>query len=379
MELTDNFSYKYSPVIKTTDAELKGYEKLDDSVKDQILPVFELTRSRKSKKNMIQAVSKRMNSIEGIVGLERPVILDITSHDDLQNEEIESFADETHGFANWCEFVEDYRSRINVIPVIHMLPPTEDPGGEVQKQIKRLIDGQYDALAFRFSPFDFEREDGITNDDELLVELTAYIKIILKHLDAKDLILILDAQYIDQSVIKRKSNTISKLLVFVSQYDFKLVSVVSSSFPSYVVGHESGCNDDEGYITILEKQFFQMVCSGYESNNLIYGDYASIHPIRSGPQGGGSWVPRIDFPLSTVSLYKRYRRDNGGYITCARELVQDEDFIANPNPCWGACMIDSANRGDPEGKSPSFWISVRVNLFISRLFNGDELPLCLCK
>lgn len=38
--------YKYVPIIKTGNAETKGVNFLDDSIKDTITPIFELTRSR---------------------------------------------------------------------------------------------------------------------------------------------------------------------------------------------------------------------------------------------------------------------------------------------------------------------------------------------
>ena len=44
-------SFNYFPILKTTDAELHAYAELPLRVQEKILPIFELTRSRRSKNN----------------------------------------------------------------------------------------------------------------------------------------------------------------------------------------------------------------------------------------------------------------------------------------------------------------------------------------
>ncbi|AHF02392.1 hypothetical protein THIAE_09640 [Thiomicrospira aerophila AL3] len=369
--------YQYIPIIKTTDAELRGYEELDGSVKDGVLPLFELTKSRKSKYNVEATVHKRIDSLKDIVGDHRPFILDITSHEDLANDEIYEFGDEINGFDNWCSFVESFRADLKLIPVIHMLPPEEHLDHEIKSQIERLA-ANFEYLAFRYTPFDFV-DDGYMTTKDLVNEFTHYIELIKGSFDIEKLILVIDGQYIEKSLFNSKVSVIKELLsIFESNRQPCRTSITTSSFPSYVKGHEDDCYDDYGTLTILEKRFFRTICNEAKMNSIIYGDYASIHPVRK-IQGGGNWVPRIDFPLSESIIYKRFRRDDGGYVRCGEKMAVETKFLSNPNPCWGEEQIKLASKGKPQGKSPSFWISVRLNLFISRLFLDGELPICHVK
>lgn len=51
--------YYYFPAFKTRDSELRAYNKLNDSVKDKILPIVSLTRSRISKTNVDGNLEKK--------------------------------------------------------------------------------------------------------------------------------------------------------------------------------------------------------------------------------------------------------------------------------------------------------------------------------
>lgn len=367
--------YNYSPILKTTDAELRGFDQLSDDVKDSIFPIFELTRSRKTKNNPERTVEKRMDSLKDILGSDRPFILDVTAHEDLMNEEIENLGNEVQGFANWCEFVKAYKTKehLNLIPVIHMLPPEYDAEDDVKTQIQNLSES-FDLLAFRFAPFDYaEDPTSLPTIEELSDELDSYLKIISGTLNFNRLIFILDAQYIDQFKFNKKLDVLKQLISRLELFNEpKKTIILSSSFPIYVVGHEDGCEDDEGSITIHEKNFYQRLANE-SSIALTYGDYGSIHPHRL-KAGGGNWVPRIDYPLNNNIIYKRFRRDDGGYILCANEMIIEEDFLDNQVNCWGLEQIHHAVNDEPVGKSPAFWISVRINLFISRLILKKEVP-----
>lgn len=80
---------RYFPILKTSYAELKGYENLSDKEKDSIIPIFELTRSRITKNNSEGTLSLRMQDLFEKVG-DRPFILDLTTEEALSNKEIDS-------------------------------------------------------------------------------------------------------------------------------------------------------------------------------------------------------------------------------------------------------------------------------------------------
>lgn len=78
---------------------------------------------------------------------------------------------------------------------------------------------------------------------------------------------------------------------------------------------------------------------------------------------GGSFVPRIDIASNNMFIYKRYRRDDGSYPKCAIKMKEDERYL--PIGTWADKEIELASQGKPTGISPSFWIAVRMNYYIT--------------
>ena len=70
--------------------------------------------------------------------------------------------------------------------------------------------------------------------------------------------------------------------------------------------------------------------------------------------------------------FSRNRREEGGYIECAKRIALLSHFKTDTLKCWGMTEIKKTSAGDPGGKSPSYWISVRSNIHMSRmaLING---------
>ncbi|TVT60167.1 MAG: beta family protein [Sedimenticola thiotaurini] len=336
----------YVPIIKSTDAELKGYSFLRGEVKAETTPIFELTRSRRSKNAPDGNVHKRMVQIAEIVG-DIPFILDLTAHEDLSNDQINDLLDETGGFLNWVEFLGEYPD-LNIIPAIHFYSDT--PEVVIKQEVQQLL-SNHRKLALRVQP-----------DDE---SINWYIDIIRSALNSdNELVLVFDAGYVVaesyQNVLELVANRYAALPV---GFDPWSIVVCASSFPASVVAL-SNCYDDHGIIPLLEKKLYQDLKGN--GVNLCYGDYASIHPVRYQSRGG-TWVPRIDVSLDTSVIYTRYRRHAGGYARAAEEMVAHPDYLSID--CWGHEQIRSAADGNPGGLSPSFWIAVRMNIHMSRHFS----------
>ncbi len=333
----------YVPIIKTTDAELKGFSYLGDDVKSETTPLFELTRSRRSKNSPDGNVHKRMGQISEIME-DIPFILDLTSHEDLCNDQIDDLLDETGGFLNWIEFLAEFPN-LNIIPAIHFY---EDTSEQVIKQEVQQLLANHSKFALRVQP-----------DDELI---NKYLEIIRSELDGDDkLIIVFDAGYITTENYSRALGLITE------RYrdfplDFKPWSIVvcASSFPSSVVRMHN-CFDDHGVIQLLEKKLNLDLKSN--EVNACYGDYASIHPIRYQSRGG-TWVPRVDVSLESSIIYTRYRRLDGGYVRAAKEMVVHPGY--ERFDCWGHEQIVNAAEGNAGGLSPSFWIAVRMNIHMSK-------------
>ncbi|MEV9761673.1 hypothetical protein AB0T36_20465, partial [Escherichia coli] len=99
--------FNYFPIMKTRDAELKAMSKLSSGVFDHILPIYELTKSRKAKIAPDGDIHRRMLTIKDIQG-ERPFILDLTSNEKYINDQIRQLVDEKDGYYEWRYFINLY-------------------------------------------------------------------------------------------------------------------------------------------------------------------------------------------------------------------------------------------------------------------------------
>lgn len=333
----------YLQVIKTTDAELKGFSNLSDDVKSKILPLFELTRSRTTSIVPEGSIYRRLDNIKEAVG-DNPFILDLTSHEDLMNYQIEELLDDENGFSAWTNFIDSLDLNA-VIPAIHVYQ--DGNANDIIEQV-RVLSSSNERVAFRIDSNDTDLEFYLRN-----------IKLGLSN--PRQLILIFDAGFITDWDYERKKNELEQKIRFAQRHIPEAsISICGSSFPKSVMDSSSG-NDDYGKLPLREWAMFCELSPAYPS--VIYGDYASVHPVRY-QTGGGGWVPRIDYPLDEHIVYYRYRRDDGSYPRCASELVDDNDF--DSLDCWGTEQIYSALSGEPNGKSPSFWIAARLNIHITR-------------
>lgn len=336
----------YSPIIRTIDAEIRGVEHLGDDVKDFLLPVFELTRSRPLKNYPEGDIHKRMMQLEEFFG-DRPFILDLTSVEDLINDQIEDLLDETDNFREWRNFLDRY-AHLNIYPAVHFY---EDDFDQLSQMSRMLAEG-HDGIAIR-----------------LLIEtepntLRNYLNVLEEARVLDKLHLVIDAQYIYETNFEGVKDRTRQLLEVVAEFDVANVIVASSSFPKSVMDR-AGAEDDRGSLNILELPFYSSLVREFsEDINLCYGDYGGAHPIKKSIPGGG-WVPRIDVVTAENFNYTRIRRDDGGFKEAARRMVTSNLFDAPE--CWGKEEIRTAAEDEPNGKSPAYWISVRINQHITRV------------
>ncbi|WP_321529107.1 beta family protein [Sedimenticola selenatireducens] len=333
----------YVPIIKSTDAELKGYSYLGEDVKAATTPVFELTRSRRSKNAPDGNIHRRMEQISEIVK-DIPFILDLTAHEDLSNDQIDDLLDETGGFQNWIEFLGEYPD-LNIVPAIHFYEDTHE--SVIKQEVQQLL-SNHTKLALRVQP-----DDSSIND---------YLEIIRSVLTSDDqLILVFDADYIiEEEYQKILEQIVERYQDLPVGFEPWSIVVCASSFPASVV-QLSGCYDDHGTIPLLEKKLhLDLKGKGYW---ICYGDYASVHPKRYQARGG-TWVPRVDISLNDSIIYTRYRRQAGGYVRAAKEMIAHPRYSSFD--CWGHEQVRQAAEGNPGGLSPSFWIAVRMNIHMSK-------------
>jgi hypothetical protein len=189
----------------------------------------------------------------------------------------------------------------------------------------------------------------------------------------KSPIVLLDACFIPKEKGKIYSKIVTPIItsLYQSHPKVKQVILAGSSFPSDPTAYNNG--KDYGENQIEECIMYEECRKIYP--NLIYGDYATIHPLPNERAGGHGWIPRIDFPTESSIIYYRSRKDQTesnytqAYKRAARKVVNDLRFVQLHEKLgennWGIQQILLAARGYPPGLSPSFWISVRINLHVT--------------
>jgi len=330
--------YCYFPIIKTRDAELNAVSHLPSDIFDYILPVYELTKSRKNKLAPDGDIHKRMRELCGIHN-KRPFILDVSTNEKYMNMQIENLLEPDNGFNEWQYFLNTYND-FNIIPMIHIMENIESI--EVDKFILSQLTKNKD-LAVRF-PLEID-------------SVEPYVNHITHIINGKQkLYIILDAEQLTERNAVGSEGKIKEHLAQLEKYRSEniIIIVAGTSFPKSVADY----GDTEGDIPILEEILF----NNLKRMGVYYGDYASIN-IEQIEIKGGTFVPRIDIPLESEFFYKRYRRKEGSYQRCAQQVVLDERYA--PSGIWPNNEITLAKNDEASGISPSFWISVRMNYFMT--------------
>lgn len=334
----------YIPNLKTSDAELRALRYLQPGVKKVILPVFELTRSRVTKKLPEGSVYRRAEQLVEVYG-DSDFILDITTENDLLNAEMDSFFDEANGYAKWRNFLEG-TFKNNVIPCLQY----EEAGTkeQFQRQAVALV-SRFGRAAIRTSVFDAEAANLYSWALEAAGEENIILMGSLYFLDKQS-----EGVYLD-----RCSNYLTRVI---GNRIPDAVAFPGSSFPKSVATKPYG-EDAQGKFPALELPLFASLKRNFSNMPLIYSDFASVHPIRY-PTKGGTWVPRIDVFSGGEFAYSRLRAADGGYVQAAKNIMKD--FGSSLSDSWGAEQIKQAAQGILPGRSPSFWISARINMWITQ-------------
>ncbi|AXS83274.1 beta family protein [Marinobacter sp. Arc7-DN-1] len=354
-------NYKYFPIIKTRDAELRCFEHISDSNLNQMLPIYELTKSRKTTKTPDGDIHRRMSKIKDLQH-GRPFILDLSTDEAYSNPQIEQLLSERGSFYEWQIFIFELYSELNIIPMIHVY---EDDNG-ILEEVKKFVSyasSKKNLLAIRL-PFDLTPN-----------EVDFYLSPIRDNLkNNSKLIVLLDAGFIRHEA-DADTSKISNMFIETFQAVSKCLSnrledavMLCSSFPSSPAqeGAKNASNraeaDSEGEFTIYEEIIYQEILM--EGVHIKYGDYASINNEQIEIRGG-TFVPRIDIALpdGKTFIYKRYRRDDGSYQRCANKMIEDERYVNNKG--WADEEIALAASGKPTGISPAYWISVRMEYYIN--------------
>ena len=375
---------KYALLFKTASAEFRAWENLASSEKQKILPILELTRGRRSPKlsrdYKDQGVWPTIEGLYNFAGNLKKcreafvdcdeVVLDLTREESLSCAEITRLSSPDNGYENWISFLKEEKSfygDTRIIPTI-LVNPT---GSETPEQYKNDIISQFSALSENFNALAYRA--AVLVDSNFLYDLILLKDYANSFIKAGNRFIIeLDHEYIrpgsGATHALRSSGIAQKIQGMIPDAE---IIIFATSFPKTV--DELGDPEHDTF-SMEEVSLFENIQKNQANKDrVIYGDYGSINPLRFDMVAQG-WRPRIDFPTSKQKIfYYREKRTvdstkvkssyKSHYISVAKKVKGDNYFEDIPNS-WGVSEIIKAAEGDPSGKAPNFWISVRMEIYI---------------
>lgn len=379
--------YYYFPILKTKPSEMKAYINLDDNIKRQILPIIEMTGARsytypKTCKNQELIgtkrpgdINKKRKTILDMIG-ENKFILDITDDESLHYDGIAQLQRADNGYSEWIKFLSvDEKFKKQVIPTIQF--NTDDIANTIL-QIENLSKEFY-YLALKLPGFIFNSNINNSNLYSLsnIVEndvIQSVIDFVTDKIGTKErLIVIVDFGYI-KNLDDYKKCINSCISEITDIKNLKALLFASSSFPSFVKPIE------ENKMEVQELKLFDFCRQRLNNDNkILHCDFASIHPVQYQTSGGG-WIPRIDYinqeQKDLEYCYKRaqssekYKNDSDEYVALAQKVLNANNYQKISNrEVWGDAQINNKANSMEEGKSPAYWIAVRSNLYMTRIFD----------
>ncbi|WP_343464896.1 hypothetical protein [Pantoea sp.] len=356
-------SINYFPIIKTTIAEMRALKNLNIDAWQKITPILELTKSRKGKNNQDSNVYKKIDELCQVIK-SRELILDLTTIDALSNGQIESFQDDSGAFNNWCNFIDYVNSRLSgVIPVLLAYP--DSTLNELLMQLE-CLSKKTGKVAIRIPIFE-EGLGGLFNN---------FVNVIKSKPNLIHSI-IFDASFINKEISQKSYKYIIDFInYFLSQvgggYAGNFI-FCSEHYPANITEYLKKEQDQyNNSVDFFNVELYKKVKSSlldFNINNIMYGDYGCIHPFRNDVKAY-NWIPRIDYPTTNKIHFSKIRRDVGGYSQCAKNIVKLSEFQNDTLKCWGMEQIVNASRTKPGGLNPSYWISVRSNIHMTRMTRG---------
>ncbi|SAK50651.1 hypothetical protein AWB80_01490 [Caballeronia pedi] len=330
-------SYSYYPALRTRQAELKGLEMLRLDRKRHMLPLLTLGRWPKAT-DFGRSLEKAAESMEGL-----PFIVDLTDDGRHLPVEHKTLRDGSGHFKAWRDLTSQFEA---AIPVVQM-------GGNARRrdvaQQARAIEAKVGKVAFRIRDF--------KQDTDVVVGALNSLDDIL------NAIVFVDCQYIRASFAAYHAATVSTIDTLRNEFPQLYIVILGTSFPMSALDFADS-SKTHGTIDIAERALHSQIGGDAVAG---YGDYGSIHSVVYDDATIMRWVPRIDYPRELEWIFERRNSDQPaqGYVECAKALLEVEPDIGSRD-IWGEDMIRLAASGTPHAKAPASWISVRVNIHLSK-------------
>jgi hypothetical protein len=327
----------YFPTLRTRQAELKGLEMLDPTRKQRIVPVLTLGRWPKAL-DFSKSAEKARDAMAGW-----PYFLDLTSDARHLADQQRILRNSSGAFEAWRAFAGNYH---NAIPVVQITSDARIRDVTRQAQELERTTGK---LAFRIREF--------SSETPLVINALSALD------DPRNAIIFIDCQYIRSALSAYVTATVATVNQIRDEFPDSFITVLSTSFPSSTVPY-ADATQQRGSIEIQERQLHNRVGG---STVVAYGDHGSIHSVIYDDAAIMRWAARVDYPRELDWYFERRPSDQSaaGYVSAAGAVKASDPDIGTRN-IWGEDMIIQAAGGQPHAKAPGSWISVRVNIHLSR-------------
>lgn len=325
----------YLPVLRSRQAELRGYERLRPATKAGIIPVISLGNLGKIRESsrVLEAVNERVGR----------AFVDLNLYSSQACDDVERLINPDNHYEAWRECIRNAGENILPVPILIENAPLRDFVRQVS-----LIEQDFGVVVLR-------SRNPIRDHRKLETAISAVD-------DPDNVFVVLDFGYIRGSQEAHEVEAVRLINSLRTMAPSLRIAIQSSSYPRSIAAH----GQEAGALDVLEREFHERL-GGDEV--AIYGDHGSIHSEPFEP-AMARFVPRIDYPTGFEWIFRRHRADQGGYSQCAREITELPEWDPEAvREMWGAqCIQDAAVSPEvPAGfGSPAPWIGVRVNLHLER-------------
>ncbi|MCT8162100.1 beta family protein [Pseudoruegeria sp. SHC-113] len=368
----------YHLLLKMGDSEIRAWKHLSPQRKAALSVHCEITRGRKRpNKDKSAPIEYNIAKIYSAIAEDftecQVCVVDITREPSLRSSETQSLGNSANGYALWVAKVNElHAENAKVRPTLIVNPSEDDDYNQYETAILTQFDAfaeRYDLISYRASVL---HDEGFIDDLTMLADrANAFVE------QGKRFEILLDFEFVQASTAPLHAAYVAPLISQIRTI-IPHASIVSlgTSFPKSV----TDVGDEERDEFRLEELALYEAINRAQNQPIEYGDYGSINPIRN-----DAFIPvgqylraRIDFPTDKKSIYyhrvapnvdpntkKLISPRSSMYKAAAKRVMAD----ASHSPLrgsWGYDKIVEAATKAPEGSSPNFWISVRMEMHICR-------------
>lgn len=368
----------YHLLLKMGDAEIRAWKHLNPARKAELSVHCEITRGRKRpNKDKLAPIEYNIAKIYSTIAEDfddcRVCVVDITREPMLRSSETQALGRSAGGYAQWVAKVNElHAENTKVRPTLIVNPGEDDDYDQYVSDIFTQFDAfaqRYDLISYRASVL---HDEGFIDDLSMLADrANAFIQ------EDRRFEIVLDFEFVQASTASLHAAYVAPLISQIRTI-IPHASIVSlgTSFPKSV----TDVGDEERDEFRLEELALYEAINRAQNQPIEYGDYGSINPIRNDAfiPVGSYLRARIDFPTDKNSIYyhrvapnvdpntKKLLSPRSSMYKAAAKRVMADASHSPLHGSWGYEKIVEAATKAPEGSSPNFWISVRMEMHICR-------------